>query len=333
MIRRSVSGFAVIELEVPAPEELLRWVRDLPDADPQLLPDVRWQTGGDNEANRPWVARGDNGMWECRGRGHHLLAMTQDVALGRSATLVHGCGLEFAGVGVLVVGPSGSGKSLASLSALTDSRVRLLSDDLVVATGAGTALPFWTPIAVRRHHLPLLPDDAVSSLRREARQSSLMGRLVRLPGVRPLGKALRGMLTRRGDEVAAWARRVKTDHLAVPPDRLVPTDRRAPEINVEVVVLLEAAGTAAWNVMDRTEAVEAALQATYDNEDMGRALAHYAEAGCLDLEQHHRRATAAMEGTIGSARHVIRASVPRTTSIVDAQRWLLGVIEENLGRP
>lgn len=70
------------------------------------------------------------------------------------ATQEHGVMLEVFGMGVLIVGPSGVGKSEAAL-ALVERGHRLVADDLVELRLVGNALHGRGPHAANRHHMEI----------------------------------------------------------------------------------------------------------------------------------------------------------------------------------
>lgn len=318
----------VVGLEQPAPESIMRWVRDLPPAEATDTPTIIWRRRSPHAEDHHVVVDRD-GTIELFG-SHHLLAVLQAALVERSSSLIHAGGLHIQGHGVLVVGSTGAGKTLVSLAALSRSGWELISDDLVVVDGDGRMFPYRTPISIKNHHLPLLPPGVRESLTGPARSSALLARLVRLPGVRATGRFLRRLLRDRSNPLSGWAHMVRTDFLAVPTTDLFPATKLCPTSRVELVVLLENDAIASMPNPTASEAAGVALESTYSNESMDTALDRYARDSVIDRDNHRRAAADIMASAFGSATVRVRCSLPAKGDIVDAQLHLANVIEEHV---
>jgi hypothetical protein len=79
---------------------------------------------------------------------------------------LHGLGLATDQGGVVVLLPSGGGKSTLALRALQDDRVRLISEDSPLIDAHGRLHPFPLRIGVNEGESRLLPDDGVRRVER-----------------------------------------------------------------------------------------------------------------------------------------------------------------------
>jgi hypothetical protein len=79
---------------------------------------------------------------------------------------LHGLGLAAPTGAVVVMLPSGGGKSTLALSALKDERVRLLSEDTPLVDARGRAHPFPLRIGINARDADQLPDGAVRRIER-----------------------------------------------------------------------------------------------------------------------------------------------------------------------
>ncbi len=324
-MRVTVAGLVVVEVAGTGPGDgrWRRWLEELPPADPGLAAAVRW---------RPSRAAGGRrtagGGWELWGPGHSPLLPIQDALLARQASLVHAATLLVRGSGVVVTGPSGAGKTLASLAALSFPGIRLVGDDLAAATGTGRVVGIPTPIALRGHHLPLVP--AAGRPDAEQHWSRLLAAAVKLPGARPAGRWVRDRVARRTGTAAGWARRVRTDHVAMPPGRLFGAGQRAAEGQAVLVVALEPPGEARRDAIDAAAAAEALRAAAYGNEDLDAAAARYAAEGMLDLAEHRGRALEVLAAFAATATARLRVRLPAAAPIAAQQRYLLDAIDSAL---
>jgi hypothetical protein len=85
-----------------------------------------------------------------------ILSRVSELLAGRGLHRIHALGLERHGEGILVLLPSGGGKSTLALSILRDSRngLRLLSEDSPLLRRDGWILPFPVRIGIHPHCLP-----------------------------------------------------------------------------------------------------------------------------------------------------------------------------------
>ena len=311
-MRRSLHGLAVVEVDGRGPraEQAMRWLRELPEADPGEPADIVWHTAQLDDGAMPDVARNKEGRWECWGGDHNLLLMLQDVLLGRDATLLHAAGLDLGGRGVLVIGPAGDGKTAAVLAALEEPGVRVLSDDLVVMQDNGRLLALPTPVAIRPGHRTMLPPLALDNAARAERGASVVQAALQLPGMRAAARTVRNRVASGEGPLGAWARRVKDGYMAVPFSDIVSTDRQAADSWLDWCVVLTRGR--AWRMTDVTagDAGREAMAATYGDEGMGTAADRYAGIGLLDLAEHRERAEQVVSAGLAHAQRITRVEVP-----------------------
>jgi len=116
-----------------------------------------------------------SGRTELRGEDEHLVREAAYLFLlsrigehldRRQLARVHGLGLAGAQGAVVVLLPSGGGKSTLALRALRDDRVKLLSEDSPIVDHRGRVHPFPLRIGVNETDAELLPPGRVRRLER-----------------------------------------------------------------------------------------------------------------------------------------------------------------------
>lgn len=97
---------------------------------------------------------------------HFLLSRIGEHLDKHGLIRLHGLGLSGAGGGVVLMLPSGGGKSTLGLRALRDERVRLLSEDTPLLDRRGRLHPFPLRIGVNATDAAELPEGAVRRIER-----------------------------------------------------------------------------------------------------------------------------------------------------------------------
>jgi hypothetical protein len=95
-----------------------------------------------------------------------LLSRTGDHLDRRGLPRLHGLGVATTAGAVIVMLPSGGGKSTLALSALQDERVRLLSEDTPLIDARGWAHPFPLRIGINVSDADELPSDGLRRIER-----------------------------------------------------------------------------------------------------------------------------------------------------------------------
>jgi hypothetical protein len=97
---------------------------------------------------------------------HFLLSRVGQHLDARRLIRVHALGLAAGRAGIVVMLPSGGGKSTLGLSALRDPRVRMLSEDTPLLDASGVLHPFPLRIGVNPSDTGRLPEGSVRRLER-----------------------------------------------------------------------------------------------------------------------------------------------------------------------
>lgn len=331
MTRHSVHDLIHVSVEGRGAdaEGFRRWLRELPGIGQTVIPpDITWRPGP-SRGPAPHVRVTEAGRWECSGSGHEPLLVLQHHLLDCDASLVHACALEFCGRGVVVCGSSRTGKTVVALSALTDPRVRLLSDDLCILRADGRVLSMPAPLAVYPLHLALIPAARRAQLRSFERVRRVLRALLTLPSLRPLARRLRDRWA--GGQGAGYARvrLVHTDYLLIPPRRLFHPQELVEAAQAGLVVVLDPDATP-WQVevLSREHARSLLLFITYQNGEMASAAGMYARMGALDQSRHYARAQGVIERALSSGVRALRVGVPRQAEPERLQAFLLDLIEK-----
>lgn len=320
---------AELETESAATVPDVRWFPDLASARPPPEA-VAIYAASDGRRPDSYLAV-EGGTWDCYGPAPRLLAVFQELLLGRGVSLAHACGLDWDGHGVILCGRGGVGKSSVAFAAFGDPRLRLLSDDVVLMREDGRLLSFPAPLSVYPYHYALLPSALRRELRGRKAQSGVLGPLGRLPVSGSLGRAARRRLIAHGGRLGAAAAAVRGGHQRIHARELFPADRLVGSVAVEVALYLTR-GTD-WRVdeLEPAEARSLLLATTYEELRLDAALAAYAVSGAVDLPRHWQLASEVTERFLGSARRPARIAVPRDAPPHEVQDFVLRAIEERVG--
>jgi hypothetical protein len=283
-----------------------------------------------------YVRKTSDNRWECFGEGrkfgegHNFMTLFQEQLVRQNATLLHATGFRFGDRGVVICGRGGIGKSSISFAAFNDPRVKLLSDDILIATGDGTAYSFPTPHAIYAYHHSLLPVPVRESLRTGKSQSQILAPLYDFPVTRAMGRVAKRWLIRRGGNVGYQATRVRPSYVNVHSDELFTSSQLIPSAPVDTAIYLTRGGTA-WDVSDFNldDARSLFLSATYRELKLEPPLSLYALAESLDLVEHWELAAASASAFLRSCPRVLHVRIPKNWTPEEVQAGMFRLLSES----
>lgn len=320
-----LEAFAVVSLE-PAHVE---WFPDLELASPspQAVPVPGDRFEPPSEA---YVEIGSDGRWVCYGPDHNLVPLLAQRLLDLDCLLVFAAAVEIDGVGTLVHGDAGAGKTVVFLAAATDPGVRALSDEAAIVAAGGRLLAFPTPVALHPRHFPLLGGEPPAAVLSRASQRRLVEAALRLPGGRTMGRALKRHLVRRGGRLADFATGVHGIGVDVSPAELLQPSQLIPSSRTGGVVRLQR-GDRWKNEMVGPEAAAAALLAdSYAEGDLHHDLLRYARAGVIDLPAHWGRAGSLARRLVEDCVR-LHVTVPADAAVEEVQAFVTEAVRTAVG--
>lgn len=278
-----------------------------------------------------YLAIGPEGRWDCYGE-HRLFAVFQEILLRRGVSLVHACGFDWNGHGVVLCGRGSVGKTSVALTTYSEPRLRLLGDDIVLMHESGELLGFPAPLSVYVYHHALFPPAVRAHLRAAKTRNRVLGPLEAFPVTRPLGRGLRRWLVARGGRIGFAAAKVRANFQRIHLREVLRADQRIDRTRVELALYLSRSGDE-WLVdhLQPDAARSLYLATTYHELGLDLPLKHYSLSGAIDLPRHWRRASEVSERFLGSARQLLKIAVPSAAHPHEVQAFVLETIKERLG--
>jgi hypothetical protein len=308
----------------------VRWLPDLASTPPPAHA-IPIYVSSQDDRPAAYLAMDSGGRWDCYGDKHHLLAVFQEILLGRGVSLLHACGLDWNGRGVVLCGRGGAGKSSVAFATYSKPRLRLLSDDIVLLCENGELLSYPTPLSVYPYHHALFPERVQTKLRARKAQNRLLGPLADFPVTGAVGRAGQRWLVARGGRIGIAAAMLRANYQRVYSREIMPADQLSDRSEVALAVYLSRGREWVVKDLDLDTARSLYLATTYEELKLGPRVTLYSINGAIDLSQHWRRVSEVSERFLGAAGQLVKITVPSGARPFEVQDFVVQTILERLG--
>lgn len=313
------------EVDAPTRRIDFEWIVSAVD---QAAPGVYFPLGRADVASRSFIRVGEDGVWRCYGKDHFPRLVLQEILLERGYTLVHAAALTYRGVGVLIYGRGGVGKSSTVLGALGNADMGVLGDDYAIASRDGTLFGIPKRMAIYPYHWPLLPPDVRRRLRLLHGPSLTLATIAKLGPLRPYIRRVKNRLMASPVRFGrAFAETVSTAYASVPLEDVF-GPRIEKETKVGLTVMLERGND--WNIseLDIAAATNFMVAVNYAELGLTEPLFRYGQAGALSVSSHIGRAAEVCTGFLQRSPSALAVRVPADARPAEIQAKLIEVIQQ-----